>query len=156
MMAGTIRTNLTYGLPETEPVPDEALWRVARMAYAEDFIKEFPNGLDTQVGERGVKLSGGQRQRIAIARAFLRDPKILMMDEATASLDSQSEGIVQQALSRLMEGRTTFVIAHRLSTIVNADKIIFIEKGRVTGSGTHEQLAASHELYREFAEQQLT
>ena len=156
MMGGTIRANLTYGLPEAEEIPDEELWRVSRMAYAEGFIKEFPDGLDTQVGERGVKLSGGQRQRIAIARAFLRDPKILMMDEATASLDSQSEGIVQQALSRLMEGRTTFVIAHRLSTIVDADKIVFIEKGRVTGTGTHEELAASHALYREFAEQQLT
>ncbi len=156
MMAGTIRANLTYGLPETELILDEELWRVARMAYAEDFIREFPDGLNTQVGERGVKLSGGQRQRIAIARAFLRNPKILMMDEATASLDSQSEGIVQQALSRLMEGRTTFVIAHRLSTIVDADKIIFIEKGKVTGIGTHEQLTASHTLYREFAEQQLT
>ena len=156
MMGGTIRANLTYGLPEAEAIPDEELWRVSRMAYAEGFIKEFPDGLDTQVGERGVKLSGGQRQRIAIARAFLRDPKILMMDEATASLDSQSEGIVQQALSRLMEGRTTFVIAHRLSTIVDADKIVFIEKGRVTGTGTHEELAASHALYKEFAEQQLT
>lgn len=156
MMGGTIRANLTYGLPESEKIADEQLWKVARMAYAEDFIKEFPNGLDTEVGERGVKLSGGQRQRIAIARAFLRDPKILMMDEATASLDSQSEGIVQQALSRLMEGRTTFVIAHRLSTIVDADKIVFIEKGRVTGMGTHRELTESHPLYREFAEQQLT
>ncbi|WP_416143859.1 ABC transporter ATP-binding protein [Planococcus koreensis] len=156
MMGGTIRANLTYGLPEAEKIPDEELWRVSRMAYAEGFIMEFPDGLDTQVGERGVKLSGGQRQRVAIARAFLRDPKILMMDEATASLDSQSEGIVQQALSRLMEGRTTFVIAHRLSTIVDADKIVFIEKGRVTGTGTHEELAASHALYKEFAEQQLT
>ncbi|WP_203333957.1 ABC transporter ATP-binding protein [Planococcus beigongshangi] len=156
MMGGTVRANLTYGLPDAENIPDEELWNVARMAYAEDFIREFPDGLDTQVGERGVKLSGGQRQRIAIARAFLRDPKILMMDEATASLDSQSEGIVQQALSRLMEGRTTLVIAHRLSTIVDADKIIFIEKGRVTGMGTHRELTASHSLYREFAEQQLT
>ena len=120
-----------------------------------NLLKALRNGLDTEVGERGVKLSGGQRQRIAIARAFLRDPKILMMDEATASLDSQSEGVVQHALSRLMEGRTTFVIAHRLSTIVDADKIIFIEKGQVTGSGTHQELTQSHALYREFAEQQL-
>jgi len=156
MMGGTVRANLTYGLTETAGISDERLWEVARMAYAEDFIRELPDGLDTQVGERGVKLSGGQRQRIAIARAFLRDPKILMMDEATASLDSQSEGIVQQALSRLMEGRTTLVIAHRLSTIVDADKIVFIEKGRVTGMGTHRELIGSHSLYREFAEQQLT
>ncbi|SDY21420.1 ATP-binding cassette, subfamily B, AbcA/BmrA [Evansella caseinilytica] len=156
MMVGTIRENLCYGLEDRDDIDDERLWEVAKMAYADQFIQEFPNGLDTEVGERGVKLSGGQRQRIAIARAFLRDPKILMMDEATASLDSQSEGIVQQALTRLMEGRTTFVIAHRLSTIVNADKIIFIDKGQITGVGTHQELVQSHELYREFAEQQLT
>ncbi|MDJ0331342.1 ABC transporter ATP-binding protein [Planococcus sp. S3-L1] len=156
MMGGTIRENLTYGLPNSAVISAEELWQVARMAYAEDFIRGFADGLDTEVGERGVKLSGGQRQRIAIARAFLRDPKILMMDEATASLDSQSEGIVQQALSRLMEGRTTLVIAHRLSTIVDADKIVFIEKGRVTGIGTHQELIASHALYRDFATQQLT
>ncbi|OMF60372.1 multidrug ABC transporter permease [Paenibacillus sp. FSL R5-0490] len=155
MMAGTIRENLCYGLENSESIPDEKLWEVAKMAYADQFIADFPKGLDTEVGERGVKLSGGQRQRIAIARAFLRDPKILMMDEATASLDSQSEGIVQQALIRLMEGRTTFVIAHRLSTIVDADQIVFIEKGRVTGIGTHYELTQTHGLYREFAEQQL-
>ncbi|WP_264740858.1 ABC transporter ATP-binding protein [Cytobacillus firmus] len=155
MMAGTIRENLCYGLENPVSIADEELWEVAKMAYADQFIADFPKGLDTEVGERGVKLSGGQRQRIAIARAFLRDPKILMMDEATASLDSQSEGIVQQALTRLMEGRTTFVIAHRLSTIVDADKIVFIEKGRVTGIGTHSELTQSHDLYREFAEQQL-
>ncbi|WP_060680834.1 ABC transporter ATP-binding protein [Virgibacillus halodenitrificans] len=155
MMAGTIRENLCYGLEEKQ-IHDDQLWAVAKMAYAAQFIQEFPQGLDTQVGERGIKLSGGQRQRIAIARAFLRDPKILMMDEATASLDSQSEGIVQQALSRLMEGRTTFIIAHRLSTIVDADKIVFIEKGKVTGIGTHQELIKQHALYREFAEQQLT
>lgn len=156
MMVGTIRENLCYGLEDREDITDDRLWEVAKMAYADQFIKEFPKGLDTEVGERGVKLSGGQRQRIAIARAFLRDPKILMMDEATASLDSQSEGIVQQALARLMEGRTTFVIAHRLSTIVNANKIIFIEAGQITGIGTHQELVQSHDLYREFAEQQLT
>lgn len=155
MMAGTIRDNLTYGLENRAQISDGKLWEVAGMAYAAQFIAEFTHGLNTEVGERGVKLSGGQRQRIAIARAFLRDPKILMMDEATASLDSQSESVVQRALSRLMEGRTTFVIAHRLSTIVDADQIVFIEKGRVTGSGTHEELVESHPLYREFATQQL-
>ncbi|WP_342429431.1 ABC transporter ATP-binding protein [Neobacillus sp. FSL H8-0543] len=155
MMAGTIRENLCYGLDDDDHISDERLWEVAKMAYADEFIQSFPKGLDTEVGERGVKLSGGQRQRIAIARAFLRDPKILMMDEATASLDSQSEGVVQQALTRLMEGRTTFVIAHRLSTIVDADKIIFIEKGQITGIGTHHELTQTHALYHEFAEQQL-
>lgn len=154
MMSGTIRDNLCYGL--TEKASDERLWEVAKMAYADEFIRSFADGLDTEVGERGVKLSGGQKQRIAIARAFLRDPKILLMDEATASLDSQSESVVQQALTRLMEGRTTFVIAHRLSTIVDADKIIFIDKGQITGVGTHSELIKSHELYRKYAEQQLT
>ncbi|MBS3678763.1 ABC transporter ATP-binding protein [Ornithinibacillus massiliensis] len=156
MMAGTIRENLSYGLGNWEEIPDEHLWKVAEMAYAKEFIEEFSEGLDTEVGERGVLLSGGQRQRIAIARAFLRDPKILMMDEATASLDSQSESIVQQALTRLMEGRTTFVIAHRLSTIVHADQILFIEQGRITGRGNHQELAKTHSLYREFSKQQLT
>ncbi|KAA6474112.1 ABC transporter ATP-binding protein [Bacillus swezeyi] len=156
MMAGTIRENLCYGLDNAGEIDDVKLWEVTKMAFAADFIKQFPDRLDTEVGERGVKLSGGQRQRIAIARAFLRDPKILMMDEATASLDSQSEAIVQQALARLMEGRTTFVIAHRLSTIVNADQIMFIEKGEITGMGQHHELIASHALYREFAERQLT
>lgn len=156
MMAGTIRENLTYGLEDPEKISDEELWKVAEMAYADGFIRGFAKGLDTEVGERGVKLSGGQRQRINIARAFLRNPKILMLDEATASLDSQSEHVVQEALARLMKGRTTFVIAHRLSTIVDADKIIFIENGRITGTGTHQELTKSHPLYREFAEQQLT
>lgn len=156
MMAGTIRENLTYGLENAESIPDNRLWEVTRLAYAEQFIRDFKDGLDTAVGERGVMLSGGQRQRINIARAFLRDPKILLMDEATASLDSQSEQVVQQALNRLMEGRMTFVIAHRLATIVNADQILFIENGQITGRGTHEELKNSHPLYRQFAEQQLS
>src|SRR5699024_428353 len=155
MMAGTIRDNLCYGLWNQEDISDTRLWEVAKMAYADKFIEAFPDGLDTEVGERGIKLSGGQRQRIAIARAFLRDPKILMVDEATASLDSQSEGFVQQALTRLMKGRTTFVIAHRLSTIMDADKIIFIDKGKVTGNGTHQELTNTHKLYQQFAQQQL-
>ncbi|WP_099221806.1 ABC transporter ATP-binding protein [Listeria costaricensis] len=153
MLSGTIRDNLCYGLKEV--VSDEKLWQVAALAYADIFIKELPDQLDTEVGERGVKLSGGQRQRIAIARAFLRDPKILMLDEATASLDSQSEQIVQQALANLMEGRTTFVIAHRLSTIVSANQILFIENGTITGRGTHQELVDSHPLYASFAAQQL-
>ncbi|GIO23349.1 ABC transporter ATP-binding protein [Oceanobacillus sp. J11TS1] len=155
MMSGTIRENLTYGLKDAENIADDKLWTVAEMAYAAQFIKELPDGLDTEVGERGTKLSGGQRQRINIARAFLRNPKILLLDEATASLDSQSEQVVQKALQRLMEGRTTFVIAHRLATIIDADQIIFIENGEITGKGTHQALLESHELYRSFAEQQL-
>jgi len=153
IMAGTIRENLTYGLGET--YTDEQLWHVLHLAYAEQFVSEMPQKLDTQVGERGVKVSGGQRQRLAIARAFLRDPKILMLDEATASLDSESEAMVQRALEKLMENRTTLVIAHRLSTIVDADNIYFIEHGEVTGSGTHQELLASHELYAEYVHEQI-
>ncbi|MDU4697285.1 MAG: ABC transporter ATP-binding protein [Paenibacillus sp.] len=153
IIAGTIRENLRYGI-ERE-VSEAELKRAAEMAYADGFIAELPNGFDTDVGERGVKLSGGQRQRIAIARALLRDPKILMLDEATSSLDSRSEIVVQKALKNLMHGRTTIVIAHRLSTVVGADQLIFIEKGKVTGRGSHEQLLHQHAMYREFASQQL-
>lgn len=153
MIAGTIRENLCYGVERS--VSDEELRQAAEMAYADGFIAELPNAYDTDVGERGVKLSGGQRQRIAIARALLRDPKILMLDEATSSLDSRSEQVVQQALNNLMAGRTTIVIAHRLSTVVGADQIIFVEKGTVTGRGTHDELLKNHEMYREFAAQQL-
>lgn len=153
IIAGTIRENLCYGI-ERE-VTEAELKRAAEMAYADGFIAELPNGFDTDVGERGVKLSGGQRQRIAIARALLRDPSILMLDEATSSLDSRSEIVVQKALNNLMKGRTTIVIAHRLSTVIGADQLIFIEKGKVTGRGTHEQLLRQHAMYREFASQQL-
>lgn len=153
MIAGTIRDNLCYGMDRE--VSDEEIRRAAEMAYADGFIDELPKGFDTDVGERGVKLSGGQRQRIAIARALLRDPKILMLDEATSSLDSRSEIEVQKALKNLMAGRTTMIIAHRLSTVVGADQIIFIEKGTVTGRGTHAELVEQHEMYREFAMQQL-
>jgi ATP-binding cassette subfamily B protein AbcA/BmrA len=106
------------------------------------------------VGERGIKLSGGQRQRIAIARALLRSPDILMLDEATSSLDSTSEHEVQQALSNLMEGRTTVVIAHRLSTVVDSDQIVVLEQGHVTGTGTHAELISTHPVYRELAQKQ--
>ncbi|SNZ16335.1 ATP-binding cassette, subfamily B, AbcA/BmrA [Terribacillus aidingensis] len=152
LLSGTIRENICYGL-ERE-IPQEELERVSEMAYAKQFIEELPEGFETKVGERGVKLSGGQRQRIAIARALLRDPQILMLDEATSSLDSSSEIYVQRALQNLMQNRTTFVIAHRLSTIVDADQIVFIERGRITGIGTHGELFERHELYRQFASQQ--
>ena len=148
IMAGTIRDNLTYG--SDQRYSDDQLWHVLSLASADKFVRAMANGLDTQVGERGVKVSGGQRQRLAIARAFLRDPKILMLDEATASLDSESEAMVQKSLGELMKGRTTLVIAHRLSTIVDADQIYFIEGGRVSGSGTHQELMADVPLYRDY------
>uniref|UniRef100_UPI003F675566 ABC transporter ATP-binding protein n=1 Tax=Companilactobacillus farciminis TaxID=1612 RepID=UPI003F675566 len=153
VFAGSIRDNLQYGLDEK--LSDEQLWHGLELAYAKEFAFNFPKQLDTQIGERGVKLSGGQKQRIAIARAFLRNPKILMLDEATASLDSESEEKVQRALDQLMIGRTTLVIAHRLSTIIDADQIYFIERGQVTGHGTHKQLMQDHELYSQYVNEQM-
>lgn len=153
VFAGSIRDNLQYGLGRT--LSDEELWHGLALAYADTFVSHFPEKLETEIGERGVKLSGGQKQRIAIARAFLRNPKILMLDEATASLDSQSEEKVQRALDQLMEGRTTLVIAHRLSTIVDADQIYFIEQGEVTGHGTHQELLKTHPLYASYVNEQM-
>jgi ATP-binding cassette subfamily B protein AbcA/BmrA len=153
LMAGTIRDNIAYGVGRE--VTHDELRRAATAANAADFIEALPEGYETQVGERGVKLSGGQRQRLAIARALLRDPKVLLLDEATASLDAGSEAAVQEALHTLMRGRTTIIIAHRLSTVVEADRILFLEGGSITGEGTHNELLATHELYRAFAVQQL-
>ena len=153
VFAGTIKDNLQYGL--NHELTDDELWHGLELAYADQFVKEFPEQLATEIGERGVKLSGGQKQRIAIARAFLRDAKILMLDEATASLDSQSEEKVQQALDHLMQGRTTLVIAHRFSTIVDADQIYFIEHGHVTGHGTHSEMINTHPLYAEYVSEQV-
>ncbi|WP_125763600.1 ABC transporter ATP-binding protein [Levilactobacillus mulengensis] len=148
IMAGTIRHNLTYGADQS--YSDDELWHVLQLASADGFVHNMADNLDTQVGERGVKVSGGQRQRLAIARAFLRDPKILLLDEATASLDSESEAMVQQALTELMKGRTTLIIAHRLSTIVDADNIYFVEDGHISGNGTHQELMASLPIYRDY------
>lgn len=137
LFGGTIKENIAYGKPNA--TFDEII-EAAKKANAYDFIHSFPEKFDTIVGERGIKLSGGQRQRIAIARAVLKDPAILILDEATSSLDSESERVVQEALDKLMVGRTSFVIAHRLSTIRKANKIVVIDKGTVVESGTHEQL----------------
>jgi ATP-binding cassette subfamily B protein len=139
LFGGSIRENILYGRPDAT---DEQIREAARKANALDFIESFPEGLETRVGERGVKLSGGQRQRIAIARAILKDPKILLLDEATSSLDAESERLVQDALNTLMEGRTSIIIAHRLSTIRDVDCIYVLEKGKVIEKGTHDILSA--------------
>ena len=152
LLAGTIADNLTYGLDRV--VTDDEMWAVLKMAYADEFVADMPDGLQTQVGERGALVSGGQKQRLAIALAFLRDPEILMLDEATASLDVQSEDVVQRAINDLMINRTTLVIAHRLSTIVDADNIIFIEHGEITGQGSHQDLYLTHDLYYDYVNEQ--
>ena len=151
LFSGTVRENILYGLPDASPQEVED---AARAANAHSFITAFEAGYDTVVGERGVKLSGGQRQRIAIARAVLKDPRILILDEATSALDNESEALVQAALERLMQGRTTFVIAHRLSTIRNADRILVMDAGRVVQDGPHAALLAQGGLYRDLYELQ--
>ncbi|MBE0698005.1 MAG: ATP-binding cassette domain-containing protein, partial [Anaerolineaceae bacterium] len=133
----------------------EEVIQAARSAQADDFISAMPNGYDTIVGERGVTLSGGQKQRIALARALLTDPCILILDDATASVDTSTERMIQRALDRLMEGRTTFVIAHRLSTVRRADLILVLEKGRIIAQGKHEQLLRTSPLYAEVYTRQL-
>jgi ABC-type multidrug transport system fused ATPase/permease subunit len=146
LFGGSIRENILYGKPEAQ---EEEIIEAARMANAWEFISKFPEGLSAIVGDRGIKLSGGQRQRIAIARAILKDPSILILDEATSSLDSESEALVQEALEKLMKGRTSLVIAHRLSTIRNADRILVLQEGEIRESGTHEELITRENgLYR--------
>jgi subfamily B ATP-binding cassette protein MsbA len=144
LFAGTVRENLLYGRPDAEPHEVE---EAARRAYAHDFIRTFPDGYDQRIGERGVTLSGGQRQRLAIARVFLKRPRILILDEASSSLDAESERFVQDALDQLMEGRTTLVIAHRLSTVIRADRIVVLDGGRIEDQGAHAELLDRSPVY---------
>jgi ATP-binding cassette subfamily B protein len=152
LFATTIRENIAFGRPDAR---EEEIIQAARAAQAHDFIVETPNGYDTLVGERGITLSGGQRQRVAIARALLKDPRILILDDATSSVDTETEQLIQKALERLMRGRTSFIIAQRLSTLRMADLILVLEKGRIAARGTHEELLRRSGLYAEIYQQQL-
>lgn len=151
LFSATLKENLLYGNPRGS---DQDLLNAAKMANALEFIEKLPNGFDTQIGERGVKLSGGQRQRVAIARAFLKNPRILILDEATSALDSESEHLIQDALWRLMQGRTTIIIAHRLSTITHANRIFVMHEGRIVETGRHAELLAAGGQYTRLARKQ--
>ena len=144
LFSASVKDNIAYGRPDAT---DEEIINAAKLAEADEFIKDLPNGYDTFIGERGVKLSGGQKQRLAIARMFLRDPKILILDEATSALDNETERLVQKAMQKLSENRTTITVAHRLATIQNSDRILVLEKGNITEEGTHEALLDRHGVY---------
>jgi ABC-type multidrug transport system fused ATPase/permease subunit len=153
LFGGSIKENIAYGKPKAT---HEEIMEAAKKANAHDFIMSFPEQYETIVGERGVQLSGGQRQRVAIARAVLKNPVILILDEATSSLDSESERLVQDALEKLMVGRTSFVIAHRLSTIKNADQILVLENGEIIEKGAHLDLIENENgLYRKLIQLQM-
>jgi ATP-binding cassette subfamily B protein len=151
LFSSSIADNIRYGRPEASDAEVEA---AARAANALSFIERFPQRYQTRVGERGVQLSGGQKQRVAIARALLKDPRILVLDEATSALDAESEYLVQEALERLMEGRTTLIIAHRLSTVMHADRVLVLDGGRIVQSGSHARLVEQEGLYRRLVERQ--
>jgi ATP-binding cassette subfamily B protein len=152
LFAATIRENIAFGRDDAS---EEEIVEAAKAAQAHEFIMQMPRGYDTLVGERGITLSGGQKQRIAIARAILTNPRLLVLDDATSSVDSETELAIQQALDRLMQGRTTFVIAHRLSTVMRADQILVLDRGRIVARGKHEDLLASSPLYAEIYRRQL-
>jgi ATP-binding cassette subfamily B protein len=151
LFEGSVRDNLSLCRPEAAT---EEIIAAARIACAHDFIMELPDGYDTIVGERGYRLSGGEKQRIALARVILKDPRILVLDEATSHLDSESEALIQDALKRVMAGRTSIVIAHRLSTILAADLILVMDRGQIKERGTHEELIAFNGLYAQLYETQ--
>ena len=146
LFSATVRENIAFGRPEAT---DEEVRRAAELAQAHEFIVALPNEYDTVIGERGITLSGGQRQRVAIARALLVDPRILILDDATASVDATTESKIRDSLREAMQGRTTIIIAHRLSTIALADEIVVLEDGRIAARGGHNDLVTTNEVYRE-------
>lgn len=152
LLMGTIKENMIYGMERS--VSHEELEKAAILAGAYEFIMELPDKFDTLIGERGRNLSGGQKQRIAVARAILRNPDILLFDEATASLDTESEKVIQESIDKVKDGKIVFVIAHRLSTVVDSDKILVMQDGKITGCGTHQELLYSHEFYSNLVNQQ--
>lgn len=151
LFSGSLKENIAYGLNDAT---DEQIITAAKAANAHDFISGFPKGYDTQIGEFGVKLSGGQKQRISIARALLKNPNLIVLDEATAALDTESEKMIQDSLNTLLHNKTSLVIAHRLSTIRMADQIVVLEKGEIVEIGTHESLLARSGRYRQLYEYQ--
>jgi ATP-binding cassette subfamily B protein len=152
LFSGTIKENIKYGKPDAT---DEAVIEAAKAAQAHDFIMSLPDGYDSEVGQRGVGLSGGQKQRLSIARAILVKPKILILDDSTSSVDVETEALIQEALEKVMEGRTSFIIAQRISSVLKADKIIVLDRGRVIAEGHHDELMQSSEIYREIYASQL-
>jgi len=151
LFSDTIRENIRFGNPNAT---DEEVEKAAKLSYCNDFIKKLPNGYETKIGERGMNLSGGECQRISIARAILKDPKILILDEATSAVDSETENKIQKALEHLMRERVILIIAHRLSTIVNADKILVFENGKLVEEGSYEELYKNNEVYRNLFDRQ--
>ena len=148
----TVRSNIAYANLDAT---DKDIVEVAKLSFSEEFINKLPNKYDTIIGENGVRLSGGEKQRLSIARAMLKDGKIILLDEATSSLDAETESKIQKAINLLIKGRTTLVIAHRLSTILNSDKIYVIDNGSVIGEGKHEELIKNSEIYKNFYEKQI-